>query len=156
MPLTPENVESYPVTPLIEPVPDEIVVRLGGVDILRTVWGLRVIKRGQAPTYYLPLEDLRADLLALPGEGMCAWCAQAYYWTLRAAGVTAECAAWDHPEARGRYRSLRGHIALSALAMESCRVGGMSALPQPGGRYGGWVTPNLRGRIEGAPGPQTW
>ena len=78
MPLTPENVESYPVTPLIEPVPDEIVVRLGGVDILRTVWGLRVLKRGQAPTYYLPLEDLRADLLALPGEGMCAWCAQAY------------------------------------------------------------------------------
>ncbi len=156
MTLSSENVEFYPQTPLIEPVAEDIVVRLGGVEILRTPCALRVIKAGQAPTYYLPLVDLCADLMALPGQGICAWSPQACYWTLRVCGVTAECCGWDHPGASGGYEALRGHIALSALAMESCYVGGVAARPQPGGRYGGWVTPNLHGRMAGAPGPQTW
>ncbi|MFN3147964.1 MAG: hypothetical protein ACE368_23390 [Paracoccaceae bacterium] len=40
--------------------------------------------------------------------------------------------------------------------MDECRVGDVVASPQPGGFYGGWVTPNLEGRIKGAPGTEWW
>ncbi|MEO8739102.1 MAG: hypothetical protein ABI537_05295 [Casimicrobiaceae bacterium] len=37
-----------------------------------------------------------------------------------------------------------------------CRVDGAAARPQPGGFYGGWVTPELVGPFKGEPGSQGW
>ena len=51
---------------------------------------------------------------------------------------------------------MAGHVAFYPAAMELCSVGGVAVVPQPGDFYGGWVTPNLTGRIKGAPGTRHW
>ena len=38
----------------------------------------------------------------------------------------------------------------------ACSVGGLPATPQPGGFYGGWVTPDLSGPFKGEPGSDDW
>jgi hypothetical protein len=38
----------------------------------------------------------------------------------------------------------------------TCSVGGLAATPQPGGFYGGWVTPDLAGPFKGDPGSEGW
>ena len=38
----------------------------------------------------------------------------------------------------------------------TCTVGGMPVRPQPGGFYGGWVTPDLAGPFKGDPGSEGW
>jgi len=37
-----------------------------------------------------------------------------------------------------------------------CRVDGAGVRPQPGGFYGGWITPELVGPFKGEPGSQHW
>ena len=40
--------------------------------------------------------------------------------------------------------------------MDDVWVDDLRVIPQPGNFYGGWVTPDLEGRIKGAPGTQHW
>jgi len=40
--------------------------------------------------------------------------------------------------------------------MESCHVGDDLVTPQPGGFYGGWITPRIVGPFKGGPGSQGW
>jgi len=37
-----------------------------------------------------------------------------------------------------------------------CRVDGACVQPQPGGFYGGWITPELTGPFKGEPGSADW
>jgi len=41
-------------------------------------------------------------------------------------------------------------------ALLSCRVAGVPVQPQPGGVYGGWITPEVVGLFKGEPGSQDW
>ena len=50
---------------------------------------------------------------------------------------------------------LRDGVAFYARAL-TCSVGGLPATPQPGGFYGGWVTPDLAGPFKGSPGSEGW
>ncbi|SEN92082.1 Nucleotidyltransferase [Pseudorhodobacter antarcticus] len=49
-----ENVQSYPRPPALEPVPQRIMIRLGGVLVAETTRALRVMETHHAPSYYLP------------------------------------------------------------------------------------------------------
>ena len=64
-------------------------------------------------------------------------------------------AAWSYEAPFGEYAPLAGHLAFYANALD-CRVGGARVKPQPGGFYGGWVTPELAGPFKGAPGSSAW
>jgi uncharacterized protein (DUF427 family) len=57
-----ENVQSYPRPPALEPVPQRIIIRLGGALFADTTRALRVLETHHAPTYYLPLQDIHATL----------------------------------------------------------------------------------------------
>jgi hypothetical protein len=46
-------------------------------------------------------------------------------------------------------------VAFNAGALD-CRVDGAAVRPQPGGFYGGWITPELVGPFKGEPGSQHW
>ena len=60
-------------------------------------------------------------------------------------------------EAIGELKMLESEIlAFYAAKMDACWVGDDRATPQPGGFYGGWVTPNLVGPIKGEPGSEWW
>ncbi len=156
MALPRENVQAYPRPPALEPVAQRITVYLGGVRIADTVGALRVLETHHAPTYYLPRQDVHAGLRAAPGSSFCEWKGAARYFDVIAGEVTAARAAWRYDAPTARFASLTGHLAFYAGSMDEAWVGDTRVVPQPGDFYGGWVTPNLDGRIKGAPGTRHW
>jgi len=152
-----ESVADYPRPPLLERVPWRIRVELGGETVAETTRALRVCETYGAPVYYIPPEDVRAELLEpARGGSFCEWKGLARYWTVTAGGKTAVRAAWSYPEPTRRFRPLRDHLAFYVGTMDACWVDGDRAAPQPGSFYGGWVTPEITGPIKGAPGTEGW
>jgi uncharacterized protein (DUF427 family) len=151
-----ENVQSYPRPPALEPVPQRITVRLGGALVADTTRALRVLETHHAPTYYLPLADIHATLRPAQGTSFCEWKGVARYFDVQAGSAIAPRAAWAYDRPTAGFAALAGHIALYAAQMGEAWVGDSRVIPQPGNFYGGWVTPNLEGRIKGAPGTQHW
>lgn len=155
-PLPPENVQNYPRPPRLEPVPQRILVRLGGAVVAETTRALRVLETHHAPTYYLPREDVAVALTPVPGSSFCEWKGIARYFDVTAGEATARRAAWAYDRPTAPFVALVGHVAFYAGQMDEAWVGDVRVIPQPGDFYGGWVTPNLEGRIKGAPGTQHW
>jgi uncharacterized protein (DUF427 family) len=154
--LTPENVQDYPRPPALEPVPQRIRIVLGGVTVADTTRALRVLETHHAPTYYLPPDDIRATLRPASGSSFCEWKGAARYLDVIAGGATALRAAWVYDRPTPRFAPLAGYLAFYAGRVDEAWVGDVRVLPQPGDFYGGWVTPNLQGRIKGAPGTRHW
>ncbi len=151
-----ENVQSYPRPPRVEPVPQRILVRLGGAVVADTTRALRVLETHHAPTYYLPSADVSATLRPVPGETICEWKGAARYFDVISGGATARRAAWSYGQPTPPFAPLAGYVAFYAGLMDEAWVGDLKVLPQPGGFYGGWITSNLEGRIKGAPGTRHW
>ncbi len=151
-----ENVQSYPRPPVLEPVPQRIIVRLGGALVADTTRALRVLETHHAPTYYLPREDIHATLRPVQGSSFCEWKGVARYFDVLAGSITAPRAAWAYDKPTARFAAIAGHVAVYAARMDEAWVGDARVIPQPGNFYGGWVTSNLDGRIKGAPGTQHW
>lgn len=151
-----ENVQSYPRPPALEPVPHRITIRLGSALVADTTRALRVLETHHAPTYYLPPEDIAATLRATPGNSYCEWKGVARYFDVLAGTKIAPRAAWAYDRPTTGFAALAGHVAFYAGLMDEAWVGDLRVIPQPGDFYGGWVTPNLDGRIKGAPGTKHW
>lgn len=156
MELPVENVQSYPRPPALEPVPQEVRVLLGGAEIVRTTSALRVLETHHAPTYYIPPDDIRADLTPAPGGSVCEWKGRASYWTVTSGRAVAQAAAWSYARPTPRFAALAGFVAFYPGLMEACLVGGVQVTPQPGDFYGGWVTPNLQGIVKGDAATRHW
>lgn len=155
-PLPRENVQDYPRPPQIEPVPQVLLVELHGLPVARTSRGLRILETHHAPTYYFPPEDVIATLEEAEGRTFCEWKGVARYFDVVVDGRRAPRAAWSYDRPGDAFRQLGGYVAFYPGLMTACHVGGVRALAQPGDFYGGWVTPNLDGRIKGAPGTRHW
>ena len=151
-----ENVQSYPRPPALEPVPQRITIRLVGVLVADTTRALRVLETHHAPTYYLPPADIAATLRPTPGNSYCEWKGVARYFDVIAGDKIAPRGAWAYDRPTARFATLAGHVAFYAGLMDEAWVGDLRVIPQPGDFYGGWITPNLEGRIKGAPGTQHW
>ena len=151
-----ENVQDYPRPPALEPVAQTVSVQIGGVVVMRTTRALRVLETHHAPTYYLPRDDLMARLTPARGSSLCEWKGVARYYDVTAGGITAPRAAWSYEAPSARFAALAGYLAFYAGAVDGALVGDTRVVPQPGDFYGGWVTPNLDGRIKGAPGTRHW
>lgn len=156
MTLPPEDVQGYPRPPALEPAGVEVVAWLGGAEALRTRAAWRVLETHHAPTYYVPRADVGARLTAAGAGSVCEWKGRASYWDVSAGGVVARRAAWSYADPVERFAPLRDHLAFYLAALDRATVDGMEASPQPGGFYGGWVTPNLSGTVKGAPGTEWW
>lgn len=156
MQLPQENVQDYPRPPALEPVPHRLRVLLDGKVVAETDAGFRVLETHHAPTYYFPPVDVRADLLPAAGASYCEWKGTARYWDVKIGTRTVERAAWSYETPTKGFSPLTGYIAFYAGLMEACYVGDVPVVPQPGDFYGGWTTPNLQGRIKGAPGTRHW
>lgn len=154
--LPPENVQDYPRPPALEPVPQRLRVRLGGILAAQTTRGYRVLETHHAPTYYIPPEDVHAELRPARGRSLCEWKGQARYFDVVCGSTTAPRAAWAYDRPSPRFRPIAGYLAFYAGAMEACFVGDADVQPQAGDFYGGWVTENLRGHPKGARGTEGW
>ncbi|MGY6548715.1 MAG: DUF427 domain-containing protein [Roseinatronobacter sp.] len=154
--LRPECVQDYPRPPALEPVAQRIVIRLGGAIVAESLAALRVLETHHAPSYYLPPEDIHAALRPATGSSFCEWKGVARYYDVISGGVQAPRAAWSYGIPTLPFAQIAGHVAFYAGPMDEIWVGNARVIPQPGDFYGGWVTPNLTGRIKGAPGTLHW
>jgi uncharacterized protein (DUF427 family) len=95
-----------------EDFPRRIRAVLGGETVIDTVRGKLLYESSLPPVLYVPLEDVRQDLLAPTGHTThCPFKGDAAYWTVNAGGKTAENALWGYPEPIASAPWLEGHVA---------------------------------------------
>ena len=155
-PLLSEDVQSYPRPPRLEEEQHRLRIELAGQLVADTTRGLRALETHHAPTYYFPVADVLADLTPSPGRTFCEWKGVAQYFDVSVDGRTAERAAWSYDAPSSTFAPIEGYLAFYAGLMDACYVGSVRVVPQPGDFYGGWVTPNLTGKIKGGPGTAHW
>ncbi len=151
-----ENVEDFPRPPRLEKVAETLRIELGGQLVAETTGALRVLETYHAPTYYLPQSDIAAQLVPVGGSTFCEWKGVARYFDVVVEGSVAKSAAWTYEKPSSTFHPIAGYLAFYAGKMSACFVGEVQVIPQPGDFYGGWVTPNLTGKIKGAPGTRHW
>ncbi len=152
-----ENVQSYPRPPRLEPVAESLRLVFGGAVVAETRAGWRVCETHHPPTYYFPPGAIAEGLLQpAAGRSFCEWKGAAVYFDLVSGELRVRSAAWAYPTPTPGFRSIAGYVAFYILDRVQGSVGEAQASPQPGGFYGGWVTPNLTGTIKGAPGTDGW
>lgn len=153
-----ESVWDYPRPPRLEPVAKRIRVEHGGVTIADSERAMRICETASAPTYYLPRDDVAMDHLLESGAraSHCEWKGEAKYFDVEVGDRLAPAAAWCYPNPYEEFAAIAGWIAFMPQPMDACWVGDDPVTPQPGGFYGGWVTPELTGPIKGAPGTGHW
>lgn len=153
----PESVWDYPRPPVIQATDRRTEVIFGGVTIADSTRALRVLERSHPPVYYIPLDDVRPDVLAPSGRATyCEYKGEACYYSVSADGRTAEDAAWIYETPGPGYEDLAGHVAFYPAKMDECRLDGELVQPQPGEYYGGWITSDVVGPFKGEPGTRAW
>ncbi len=151
-----ESVWDYPRPPQLAQDNREVVVRWGEIEVARTRRSLRVLETASPPTFYLPPDDLRSDLLQeVSGGSRCEWKGEARYWSLVSGGDREDSVAWSYPDPLPSFEPLRDYVGFYPARL-SCTVDGVRVEPQPGRFYGGWVTPELVGPFKGEKGTEGW
>lgn len=151
-----ESVWDYPRPPRLERAPHRLRIVFAETTIADTADGWRVLETSHPPVYYLPRAAFVCELVPRPGRSFCEWKGTARYWSLRVGRHLATDAAWSYPDPTDAFAPIRDHLAVYPAAMERCFVGEQRVAPQPGGFYGGWITPNLVGPFKGGPGTSRW
>jgi uncharacterized protein (DUF427 family) len=152
-----ESVWDYPRPPRLEPVPERLVVVLGGEVIADTTNGWRVLETSHPPNYYLPREDVRQGAVELgSGASFCEFKGRAAYYDVRGGDRVEAQAAWGYEQPSPAFAPIAGHLAFYAHRMDECFVDGERVTPQDGGFYGGWITSRVVGPFKGGPGTRGW
>jgi len=146
----------YPRPPALAPDSREVVVRWGHLEVARTTRAIRVLETAHPPSFYLPWQDVARDLFRqAPGSSFCEWKGPATYWSLVDGERRLASVAWSYPTPLAGAEPLAECVAFYASSLE-CRVAGALVIQQPGGFYGGWITPELVGPFKGEPGSSAW
>jgi uncharacterized protein (DUF427 family) len=150
------SVWDFPRPPRLVRDPREVVVRWGNREVVRTRGAVLVLETAHPPSVYLPWDDVdRQRLQPASGSSFCEWKGPARYWTLVDGARSLPRVAWSYPQPLAGAQALAACVAFYPAELD-CRVDGEAVLPQPGGFYGGWITPELVGPFKGAPGTQGW
>ena len=151
------SVWDFPRPPRLAADTREVTVHWGDLQIARTQRAVRVLETAHPPSFYVPWADVARDHFEPAGGGSsCEWKGPAHYWDLVAGGKRLARIAWSYPEPLAGAEALADCVALYAGGALTCRVGGALVVPQAGGFYGGWITPELAGPFKGAPGSEGW
>jgi uncharacterized protein (DUF427 family) len=151
-----ESVWDYPRPPRLVRDAREVVVRWGPIEVARTRRAIRVLETAHPPSFYLPWQDVVRSLFQeAPGSSSCEWKGPARYWSLVDGVHSLRAVAWSYPQPLAGAEDLADCVAFYASVLE-CRVDNALVRPQPGGFYGGWITPELVGPFKGDPGSGGW
>ena len=151
-----ESVWDYPRPPVLAADAREVVVRWGGLEVARTRHAIRVLETARPPSFYLPWADVDSELfVGAAGSSFCEWKGPARYWSLVSAGRRLDAVAWSYPQPLAGAEAIADCLALYPRELD-CTVGGEPVRPQPGGFYGGWITPELVGPFKGEAGSEGW
>ncbi|MDX6324695.1 MAG: hypothetical protein QOK15_1049 [Nocardioidaceae bacterium] len=151
------SVWDFPRPPALVQWHEHVTIRFGGAVVAETPEAWCVLETSHPPTYYLPRGCFApGSLRPATGTSFCEWKGTADYLDVLAGDRVAARAAWSYPDPVRAYAVLRGHVAVYPAAMDACTVDGVTVAPQPGGFYGGWVTPRVVGPFKGGPGTAGW
>jgi len=152
-----ESVWDYPRPPRVERTPRRVRIEHRGAVLLDTHDVIRVLETSHPPVYYVPRAALEPGVL-VPCEGSshCEWKGQAVYWDVRVHAERLPRVGWSYPISDRGCELLADRIAFYAGPFDRCFVDDHLVTPQPGGFYGGWVTPDVVGPFKGGPGSWGW
>ncbi|MGQ0680358.1 MAG: DUF427 domain-containing protein [Actinomycetota bacterium] len=152
-----ESVWDYPRPPRIEPATRQVRVVFAEEQIASSSRALRVLETAGAPTYYIPADDVRLELL-IPAAGRSTWCewkGSASYLDVVVGDRKVARAGWIYRDPTPAFRRIQDHVSFYPALVEAF-LDDERVQPQPGGFYGGWVTGDIVGPIKGEPGSAFW
>jgi len=148
-----ESVWDYPRPPRVEQVDRLVRVLFAGEVVGETRRALRVLETSHPPSYYIPPEDVRQDMLRpAAGRSICEWKGEARYFDLEVRDRRSARAGWSYPDPAAAFLALKDYVAFYAGRTDGCFVDGERAVAQPGSFYGGWITSGIIGPFKGEPG----
>ena len=150
------SVWDFPRPPKLVRDTRHVVVKWEGLTVADTRNAVLVLETAHPPSVYIPWADVARHLLvAAPGTSLCEWKGPARYWTLSDGARRLTAVAWSYPDPLAGAEALAGGVAFYSARLQ-CTVDGHAVRPQPGGFYGGWITPDLAGPFKGSPGTEAW
>jgi uncharacterized protein (DUF427 family) len=153
-----ENVWEYPRPPAVAPCERSVRVEVGGQALAESTRALRVLETSHPPTVYVPVADVRMELIA-PSAVRSTWCefkGVARYLDATVAGRRVRAIGWTYPEPSRGYEALRDHIAFYPGRVDAAWLGDEPVAAQYGDFYGGWITGDLVGPFKGPRGTLGW
>jgi len=151
-----ESVWDYPRPPRIDHSKRVVRVKYGETTVAETRGAVRVLETASPPTFYIPPEDVRTELLVrAPGTSICEWKGSATYWSLELDGSKAPNVAWSYETPFPEFDEIRGYLSFYPNKLV-CYVDDQRVTGQLGGFYGGWVTPEIVGPFKGQAGTGSW
>lgn len=158
-----ESVWDYPRPPRLEPVRERVTLGHAGVCLAHTDRALRVCETASPPTYYVPVAALLPGVLVPESGGsLCEWKGRASYYGLDLRshtdrpGVRLSDVAWRYAEPFPGFEPIAEYVAFYPGKIDVALVGDVRASPQPGGYYGGWVLPFIKGPFKGEADTGHW
>ncbi|RRR70872.1 DUF427 domain-containing protein [Streptomyces sp. RP5T] len=153
-----ESVWDYPRPPALQEDDRLVRVECAGQVVAETRSAIRVLETSHPPTFYIPAQDVRTELLvpAVSGRTWCEWKGAARYWDVVIGDDVRPRAAWSYPRPEPDYTALTDFFAFYPSRMDRCTVAGEDVTPQEGDFYGGWITAEVQGPFKGAPNTQLW
>ena len=115
----------------------------------------RVLETAHPPTFYIPPQDVKWDLLqSAKGSSVCEWKGAAQYWAL-AINPDQGVVGWSYPDPTPAFELIRDYVSFYPAVL-ACYVAGERVRAQPGKFYGGWITGEIVGPFKGDPGSAHW
>jgi len=150
------SVWDFPRPPRLVQDQREVIVRWGDMEVARTTRAVMALETAHPPTFYLPWDDVDQSVFQQAGGGsFCEWKGPAQYWSLVDGANSLPKIAWSYPSPLPGAEIIQDCVAMYATGLH-CTIGGELVTPQPGGFYGGWITPELVGPFKGIPGSSGW
>jgi uncharacterized protein (DUF427 family) len=152
-----ESVWDYPRPAVAERSGRHVRIVHRGETVADTRAAIRTLETSHPPSWYLPPDDVARELLR-PSKrrSFCEWKGEAVYWHLAVGDTLLRDVAWSYPDPTAGFASLRDHLAFYAAPLDRCTIDDEPVTPQPGGFYGGWITPDVVGPFKGVPGSMGW
>lgn len=152
-----ESVWDYPRPPKLEKVKKTIQIYFNDQLLVQTTNAYRVLETSHPPVYYIPPNDIKKEfLLHSDRTTYCEWKGAGSYYHVSVNGQVAKDAAWYYDQPKKGFEAIKGYPAFYAQFMDKCLIDGIQVEPQPGGFYGGWVTPETVGPFKGEEGTWGW
>ena len=152
-----ESVWDYPRPPRLESCSDRVRVVVEDEVVADSSQAYRVLETSHPPTYYIPPDDVRCELLQESSPAsLCEWKGKAKYFTLRLKNRTIVNAAWCYPTPTGGFSKIAGYLAFYPSKVDACFVDNEQVVPQEGDFYGGWITSKVIGPFKGGPSTRGW
>ncbi len=149
------SVWDFPRPPALVQVQEEVRVFAGETCIVKSKNALAVCETASPPTYYIPPEEVRFELLVriAKKKSLCEWKGTAIYWALKT--TPEKVIAWSYTKPFPEFEAIKDHLAFYPQELH-CFIGRENVTPQPGKFYAGWITKNLAGPFKGDPGTGHW